>query len=70
MHYYTHRISDFPTGSKRKDFSCVYVLATQNFEYIKIGKSKLEAACKEYPVWMPVRPPIMAWHKDAASKQD
>lgn len=69
MNYYSHNIGDFTEVIPRHKLEAVYVLATPNFEFIKIGISRsfkqrisnIQTACPfELTVWQIIRTPIAA----------
>lgn len=67
MNYYEHSSSDFHRDIKINKLPMVYILATHNFKYLKIGMSKspkqrfenIQSGCPfDLYLWMSIRTPI------------
>ena len=66
MNDYEHRLGDFSPSAKRRNLPAVYVLATPDFEYIKVGKStalkqrmiNVQSGCPfDLSLWLVIRTP-------------
>ena len=66
MDFYVHNLGDFSPSVKISKLPMVYVVATQDFEYIKIGKTKsmkqrlgnLQSGCPFFLfLWCAIRSP-------------
>lgn len=66
MNYSPHQIEDFPPGVRIRKLPAVYVLATPDMAYIKIGKTtsikrrmiNIQCGCPfELSLWLTIRTP-------------
>ena len=67
MKHYPHHIGDFDKATRIRELPMVYIITTNNFEFIKVGKStnfksrlsNIQSGCPlELSLWCAIRTPI------------